>query len=63
MSRSVVGQARRRAGVLAELAGFLWARKLWWMVPLFALLLLLALLIALAQTSAVAPWMYPLVTA
>jgi hypothetical protein len=38
----------------------LWVHKLWWAIPLLLLLLLLAALVFLAQTTAVAPFMYPL---
>ena len=63
MPFSQAARLGRRAGTIGELFSFLWQRKLWWIVPLFAILLLLGLLMALAQTSAVAPWMYPLLAA
>jgi len=53
-------EIKQRMGTLGEVAVFLWQRKLWWLFPLFILLILLGLLIVLAQSSAVAPWMYPL---
>ena len=49
-----------RGGTLAELFSFLWQRKMWWMMPLIAILVLFGILLFLAQSSAVAPWMYPL---
>ncbi len=51
---------REKAGIVGELLSFLWQRKLWWIMPLAILLVLLGLLIIFAQTSAVAPWLYPL---
>ena len=57
---SVWNQVAGRAGTLAEVFSFLRERKLWWMMPLFVLLLLLGLVIVLVQSSAVAPWLYPL---
>ena len=49
-----------RASTVGELLGFIWERKLWWMVPILVVLVLLSIMIALAHTSAAAPWMYPL---
>jgi hypothetical protein len=49
-----------RLGVAGELMAFLWARKLWWMMPMIILLLALGLLIGFAQTSAIAPFIYTL---
>jgi hypothetical protein len=57
---SVWNQVTGRASTLAEVFSFLWERKLWWMMPLFILLLLLGLIIVLGQSAAVAPWLYPL---
>ncbi len=62
------GSARRRpgrlapladnAGVLADMARLVWAKKLWWMVPLLLALLLLAALLLLEATP-VGPLLYP----
>jgi hypothetical protein len=49
-----------RFGVMGELLTFLWEAKLWWMIPMFIVLLFLGGLIALAQSSAVAPFIYTL---
>ena len=43
-----------------ELLAFLWQRRLWWMVPMVLLLLVFGLLLALAQGSAVMPFVYTL---
>ena len=53
-------ELKQRMNTLGELGVFLWEQKMWWMIPLFGLILLLAVLLLLAQSSAVAPWMYPL---
>ena len=45
---------------MAELLGFLWERKLWWMIPMVSVLLLLGLVIVFAQSSAIAPFIYTL---
>jgi hypothetical protein len=45
-------------GVFGELLGFLWKRKLWWMIPIIVILILLGFLIIFSQSSAVAPFIY-----
>jgi len=42
----------------AMLWDFLKVRKKWWLAPIVLFLLLLGVLIALAQTSALAPFIY-----
>lgn len=49
-----------RFGIVGELLAFFWARKLWWMIPMVALLLLFGLLIVFTQGTAVAPFIYTL---
>jgi hypothetical protein len=49
-----------RVGVAGDLLAFLWARKLWWLMPMIILLLAFGLLIGFAQTSAIAPFIYTL---
>lgn len=49
-----------KAGIAGELLSFLWRRKLWWMIPIVSVLLLFAVLLILAQTSAIAPFIYTL---
>ena len=39
---------------------FLWARKLWWMVPIVASLVLVGILVVLASSSPVSPFIYTL---
>jgi len=47
-------------GVAGELMRFLWARKLYWLVPMVAVLLIFALLLIFATASGVAPFIYTL---
>lgn len=47
-------------GMLGEVAHFLWARKLWWMVPVVVALLLVGLLVVLASSSPASPFIYTL---
>lgn len=49
-----------RFSIAAELLGFLWEAKLWWMIPMVFSLLLLGAFIIFAQSSAIAPFIYTL---
>ena len=55
-----MGRLKSRVGVVGELFEFLWAAKLWWMMPMVLLLLVLGGLIVFAQSSAIAPFIYTL---
>ncbi len=55
-----VKQAESRADTIKELFAFLWANRLWWIIPFVVVLLLVGILIVFAQTSPVAPFMYAL---
>ena len=50
-----------RFGIAGELLAFLWAQKLWWMIPLVTMLLIIAALVAFASATALAPFIYPLI--
>jgi len=52
--------AGARAGVMKEMVEFLWARKLWWLIPLVVLLMAFGLLLVFAQASGIAPFIYTL---
>lgn len=45
---------------LGDVAGFLMARKKWWLAPILVFLLLISLVIVLTEGSAVAPFIYTL---
>ena len=47
-------------GVAGEMMTFLWARRLWWLIPMVAVLLLFGLLLIFASASGVAPFIYTL---
>jgi hypothetical protein len=47
-------------GVVGELLTFLWKRKLWWLIPMVAVLLLFGLLLIFASASGVGPFIYTL---
>jgi hypothetical protein len=49
----------RKLGVAGELISF-FSSKRWWLVPMLVTLSLLGVLIVLAQSSAIAPFIYTL---
>ena len=52
--------AARRFGIAGELLSFLAANKRWWMLPLIGVLLLSGVLLVVAQSAAIAPFIYTL---
>lgn len=44
---------------IRDLLKFLMARKKWWLIPIIAALVVLGLLMIFAESSAVAPFLYP----
>ena len=49
-----------KASIVGEFIGFLWERKLWWMIPMFLVFFAIGLLLVFAQGSALAPFIYTL---
>ncbi len=47
-------------GVLVELLAYLWRNRLWWLIPMVAILVMLGLLLLFATTSGVGPFIYTL---
>lgn len=47
-------------GTVGELFGFLWQRKLWWLMPMIVVLMLFVILIVLGSTAGVGPFIYTL---
>jgi hypothetical protein len=43
---------------IAELLQFLWTRKLWWMIPFVATLLIVGILVLVGQATGIAPFIY-----
>jgi hypothetical protein len=56
VARTIVG----RLGITGELFSFFWSNKKWWLVPMLLTLFLLGAIIVLAQSSAIAPFIYTL---
>lgn len=48
------------AGTIGELFQFLWARRLWWLIPFVAVLLAVGVLLIIGQVTGVAPFIYTL---
>jgi hypothetical protein len=46
--------------VVGELLGYLWKQRLWWLIPMVALLMIFGLLIIFASSSGVGPFIYTL---
>jgi hypothetical protein len=44
---------------IKDLYRFMMARKKWWLVPMIAALVVLGLLLVFAESSALAPFIYP----
>ena len=53
-------QFKSRFAIMNELVTFFWVRRLWWMIPMVVVLLAFGLLIIFTQSSALAPFLYPL---
>lgn len=49
-----------RMGIVGELFSFFWTRKRRWILPMLVALFLIGTLIVLAQSSAIAPFIYTL---
>ncbi len=47
-------------GILGELFAFLWAAKMWWLIPMIIALIAFALLIVLGSASGGGPLIYTL---
>jgi hypothetical protein len=56
----IIKTAGRRFGIAGELLNFFMSNKRWWMVPMITVLLLFGILMVLAQSSAIAPFIYTL---
>jgi hypothetical protein len=48
----------QRLGTAGQLFSFFWTSKRWWLTPVLVTLAVFALLLILAQSSAIAPFIY-----
>jgi len=51
---------KTRLGILGELFSFLWAAKMWWLIPMIIALIVFAALIILGTASGGGPLIYTL---
>ena len=49
-----------RVRIAGGLLGFVWRRRIWWMIPLVTVLLVAALLVIFGQSSAISAFVYAL---
>ena len=49
-----------KLGIAGELLGFLWQRKLWWAIPMVAVMLFFGLIIVVGSSTGVGPFIYTL---
>ena len=45
-------------GIAGELLGFLWRRKMWWAIPMVAVMLFFGLIIVVGSATGVGPFIY-----
>ncbi len=57
---NAVRTAASRFSTVGELLSFFWSVKRWWLAPMLISLFILGVLIVLAQSSAIAPFIYTL---
>ncbi len=57
---SLIKKMQDRFGIFGELLAFLWAQKLWWMIPMVLVLVLLGLVLFFGTQTGVAPFVYTL---
>jgi hypothetical protein len=48
----------QRVGTAGQLFSFFWSNKRWWLTPILITLAIFAVLLILAQSSAIAPFIY-----
>lgn len=56
----LLNQLKNRAGIIGELFTFLGRRKLWWMIPMFVVLIGFGIIIVLAQSTPLGAFIYTL---
>ena len=49
-----------KLGIAGELIVFLWKRKLWWLIPMVAVLLAFGIVIVVGGSTGVGPFVYTL---
>lgn len=49
-----------KLGIVGELLGFFWERRLWWLIPMIVVLVVFGSLMIFVQGSTIAPFVYAL---
>ena len=57
---SVLQEIGDKFGIAGELLGFLWRRKMWWAIPMVAVMLFFGLIIVVGSATGVGPFIYTL---
>ena len=57
---SVLREIGDKFGIAGELLGFLWRRKMWWAIPMVAVMLFFGLIIVVGSATGVGPFIYTL---
>ena len=55
-----VNDAVSRLGIVGELMRFLWARKMWWLIPMIIALLVFGIILVLGASGVLSPFIYSL---
>ena len=51
---------RDKLSIAGELLSFMWHRKMWWMIPMVAVLLFFGIIIVIGSSTGVGPFIYTL---
>jgi len=55
---TMIAKVRARLLIATELLSFLWAVRLWWLIPMVLILLASSVMLILAYSSSLAPFIY-----
>jgi len=58
--RTLIRSMVSNVSVAGELLKYLWSKRLWWLIPMVALLMVFGLLVIFASTSGIGPFIYTL---
>ena len=56
----IVRETIAKLGIAGELIVFLWKRKLWWLIPMVAVLLAFGIVIVVGGSTGAGPFVYTL---
>ncbi len=57
---SLIKKMQDRFGIFGELLAFLWAAKLWWIIPMIFVLVILGFIVIFGHGTGLAPFVYTL---